>query len=182
VFVLGGPRGPFASYNPAANNWSIHLSGNSWIPYHATTALDPQRRKMVFVGNGDQQLVDLNNPAADPVKLNASGGAAIVDGNGPGLEYDPASDRIVGWVGGASVYALNLDSRTWTLLPPAATNTVVPTAGNAQGTYGRFRYIPSKNVFIVVNSIDENVYFYKLSTGGGIAPPAAPAKPLVTIR
>jgi hypothetical protein len=182
VFVLGGPRGPFASYNPAANDWSIHLSSNSWIPYHATTALDPQRRKMVFVGNGDQQLVDLNSPAADPLKLNASGGAAIVNGNGPGLDYDPVSDRIVGWAGGTDVYALNLSNLTWTLLPAAATNTTTPTAPNTNGTYGRFRYIPAKNVFVVVNSIDENVYFYKLSTGGGIAPPAAPAKPTVILR
>jgi hypothetical protein len=47
---------------------------------------------------------------------------------------------------------------------PAPTNTITPTAPNQNGTYGRFRYVPSKNVFIVVNSVDENVYFYKFTS------------------
>ena len=30
------------------------------------------------------------------------------------------------------------------------------------GTYGRWRYVPSKNVFIVVTSVDKNVFVYRL--------------------
>ena len=182
VFVQGGPRGPFSSYSPASNSWSIHISSTGWIPYHSTTAIDPNRRKMVFVGQGEQWIVDLKNPSAAASRLNASGGSAVINPNGPGLEYDPVSDRIVAWAGGASVYTLNLDTLTWTQLPPAATNTVTPTGANSTGTYGRFRYIPSKNVYIVVNNIDENVYFYKLSNGGGIDAPATPAKPSVVVK
>ncbi len=41
----------------------------------------------------------------------------------------------------------------------------VPTPGALNGTFGRFRYSPVRNVFIAVNSTEENVFIYK--------PPAA---------
>jgi outer membrane protein assembly factor BamB len=86
------------------------------------------------------------------------------------------SDRIVAWNGGGDVYTLNMDTMVWTR--HVASGTVIPTSQSGTGTYGRFQYIPSKNVFLGVNSIDENVYFYKLSAGGGSPadsiPPAAP--------
>jgi hypothetical protein len=57
---------------------------------------------------------------------------------------------------------------------------VTPTSKEPNGTYGRFRYIPSKNVFIAVNRTSENVYFYRLTSGTGTPVPtlsftAAPA-------
>ena len=30
------------------------------------------------------------------------------------------------------------------------------------GTFGRFRYIPSKDRFILVNSVKQNVFIYRL--------------------
>jgi hypothetical protein len=53
---------------------------------------------------------------------------------------------------------------------PAATNTVPASklTRESSGTWGRFRYIPSKNAFIVVNSTSGHVFFYKLSPGEGI--------------
>ena len=60
----------------------------------------------------------------------------------------------------------------------AAANTVTPTGASTQGTFGRFRYSPSKNVFVVVNSVDQDVYVYRLTLGSGsnpdTIPPAAP--------
>ena len=38
---------------------------------------------------------------------------------------------------------------------------------NSRGTYGRWRYIPRVNAFILVNDVDENVYFYKHTGGCG---------------
>ncbi len=36
-------------------------------------------------------------------------------------------------------------------------------APNKNGTYGRFRYIPSRSAYIVVNTVSENVYIGRLS-------------------
>jgi len=37
----------------------------------------------------------------------------------------------------------------------------MPTAAEDRGTFGRFRYVPSRDVFIVVNRTNENVYIYR---------------------
>jgi len=72
------------------------------------------------------------------------------------------SDRIVAWAGGGAVYDLNLDTRVWTRhLPLNAPNPGGdPTAAGWNGA--RWQYVPSKNVFVVVNDIDDSTYFYKL--------------------
>jgi hypothetical protein len=88
----------------------------------------------------------------------------------PGFEYDPSIDKFVAWGGGKNgtfpedVYILDRDKLAWKRMSPSPTNIVKPTAGNSTGTYGRFRYMPSKNAYIVVNRVDENVFIYKLPT------------------
>jgi hypothetical protein len=57
---------------------------------------------------------------------------------------------------------------------------VIPTSGASAGTYGRFRYVPSKNVFVVVNDIDEDVYIYRLSAGGTPPPTDSSAPAAIT--
>ncbi|MCI0667930.1 MAG: hypothetical protein L0Y43_07730, partial [Methylococcaceae bacterium] len=84
---------------------------------------------------------------------------------------DPVIDKLVAWAGGTDVYTLDTTTWVWTQVPLAASNTVIPTAAQANGTYGRFRYIPSRNLYIAVNAVNQDVYFFKLSgalgTGGG---------------
>jgi hypothetical protein len=181
VYLQTGLGGTFSSYDPGTNTWTTLVS-SSFMDYYLTAAIDPVRRKMVAVGIGQLRVLDLNNPSAGWSDLSTSGDMTIVNAQAPGFVYDPVSDRFVGWSGGASVYTLNMDTRIWSKLPLAAGNSTTPTAAAGDGTYGRFRYIPSKNAFIVVNSIDEDVFFYKLSSAAGSPPPAQPAQPTVTVR
>jgi hypothetical protein len=181
VYHQTGLGGAFSSYDPATNTWQVQ-NAYSYMDYYLTAAIDPVRRKMIAVGVNQQVMWDLKNPTAGYTTLSTSGDTTITSAQSPGVVYDPVSDKFVAWSGGANVYTLNMDTRVWTRVAPASTNTVIPTAANNTGTYGRFRYIPSKNAFIVVNSIDENVFIYKLSTGQVVAPPQAPAKPTLTIK
>jgi hypothetical protein len=145
--------------------------------------VDHDRRLLIAIGEGKQWSWDISKSGTlTRTELSSSGDQTIVHAAAPGLAYDPVSKKLVGWHGGADVYTLDTATWQWSRVSPAATNAVVPTAPNSNGTFGRFRYVPSKNVFVAVNRVDENVYFYKLSAGGGIAPPAAPAKPTVGIR
>ena len=80
------------------------------------------------------------------------------------------SDRYIAWNGGTTVYALDPVTWVWSTVLLYSGNTVTPTAPNNDGTYGRMRYIPSKNAFVVVNATNENVYFFKLSSGSTPAP------------
>jgi hypothetical protein len=122
---------------------------------------------MVFTGNGSDAWGVYNISTGQYSRPSSTGDNEIQSKDG-GLVYDPVSDKMVAWQGGASVYTLDLDTWVWTRVSPATSNTVTPTAGNSNGTFGRFRYVPSRNVFIGVNAVDENVYIYRLTAGTGI--------------
>lgn len=158
----------FCEYNPTTGNYTVRqtLSGGLWAT--PTAALDPTTRKYVMVGGGGNNnflVYDLNTWARTAPAT--SGDKTIETSTSPGFSYDPVAKKFVGWSGGANVYTLDDSTWTWTQVTPAVTNTVTPTAAVPFGTFGRFRYIPSKNCYIVVNAVDQNVYFYKLTAGGG---------------
>lgn len=58
----------------------------------------------------------------------------------------------------------NPRSDAWTLdvVTVAPTNTVTPSAAQATGTYGRAFYWAAKQVFIVVNDVTQNGYFFRI--------------------
>ena len=152
-----------SEYDPVADGWTMR--GDSSINYGQSAVIDPVRRKFISMGRGTVLYFTLN-PSGNLTRqtLNTTGATDIVNSRYPGIAYDSASDRLVAWKGGTDVYVLDLDTRVWTRVPPAPTNKVVPTSPPSQGTYGKWQYVPSKDVFIVVNSISENVYVYRLST------------------
>jgi hypothetical protein len=166
-------------WRPATNGtdaWEIlqrpagYIGGEEMM----TAEIDPERRVMVAAGAGNFLVWDLNNPDAGYTRPTPTGDTQIRNVLAPGLAYDPVSKGIVAWSGGADVYALTRSGSTWvwTRRPAAATNAVVPPAATATGMYGRFRYSPAKNVFVVVTAISQDVYVYKLAPGGGT--PASP--------
>lgn len=170
--------GSLVAYDSSKDTWSGPY-GEYYIEYYATAAVDPNRHIMVATGGNQNNKVlvwDLNHPG-NPEEIATSGDRMLESAQAPGFVYDSAVDKFVGWSGGASVYTLDADSWIWTRVNPSVTNTVVPTAPNETGTYGRFRYIPSKNVFVLVNRTDENVYFYKLNkeAGAKTTPSARPS-------
>lgn len=88
----------------------------------------------------------------------------------PGLQYDPVTDSIVLWRGGTNIYQgkfnLDLSEIKWTKLTSLNIDKIQENTNGLKpknGVYGRFRYSPKYNAFIVVNSIYENVFIYKLS-------------------
>jgi hypothetical protein len=161
------------------NYGNINTEPSGWISYNTTGAVDPKRRLFVAVGGGEVRAWDMTKNPTPGVQTTTFGDTAIVGRMNPGLEYDQVIDKLVAWAGGVDVYTLDTNTWVWKRVLPAATNTVVPTNQQAHGTYGRFRYVPSLNVYIAVNQTRENVYFYKMSAGnGGPSPlPSAPKSP-----
>ena len=167
---------PFlAEWDPSRDVWTQRSNNYGPADYYMTAAIDTKRHKLVAVGAGKIYAYDLTALGLIPVvPLTTTGDTTIVNPKSPGFEYDSIIDKFVAWSGGADVYTLDPDTWKWTRLTPTDTNTVIPTDATLSGTYGRFRYIPSKNAFVVVNSVNENVYIYKLSSGTG-TPPHPPA-------
>lgn len=178
---LGGTAQLFA-FNPNNRSapWST-LNGNTQRLAYQMGAVDTKRRKLVVVGAGATWAFNIDQSGAPRTVLSTSGATSIESADGPGVTYDPVSDRIVAWSGGQNVYTLNMDTLVWELRTP--TNAVNPGSVTASGgTWGRFQYVPSKNVFVLLNSTTKNVFFYKLSSATGIAAPQQPAKPNVSVR
>ncbi len=140
------------SYDVDANFWNRHSTEGR---FDRTIAVDTKRRRLVMVGEGEVLVVDLGALFPKPKAWKTTGGDAFIRGR-VGLDYDPVADRIVGWAGGP-VYSLDPDTGAWTAhnAPGAPKPTEV-------GVYGRWRYVPSLDAFVVATDVDENVHFFKL--------------------
>lgn len=178
--VLVQAYNTFLEYDPLTDRWSRRGVYDPGLGNHRGAAYDFKRKKFVIVGGGEVSLYDLNQAGIVSLqKIATTGDTGICSAAFPGVVYDPVADRIVAWNGGADVYTLDLDSRVWTR--HATTGAVIPTAQSGTGTHGRFQYIPSKNAYVAVNQIYEDVYFYKLSPGG-VLPDSIPPSPPGSLR
>lgn len=149
------------------------------IDIDGAAIVDPVRDLLLYVDpRGSQKLFafDLKDPDATSVELGMSGNLGILSRPKFGFEWDPLQRRAVAWDDGADLYVLEApagDWKTgtwrWTRVPPAATNTVVPVRG-VNGTYSRFRYVPSVNAFVVVSSTSGPVWMVRMSEDLGPGP------------
>lgn len=163
----GAGSGFLGRLDPEALTWTYghydNVPGSS--PQNTTMAIDPTRELLVVVGSGRMWSLTLSEFEEDVTELSelpqeTTGPDAIVQAKAPGLAYDPVGDRMVGWDGGADVYLLDLDTWTWTVTTPGGDD---PGETARNGTYGRFRYSPKYNVFVVVNATNDDAFVLKLS-------------------
>ncbi len=171
--ALWAGKGTLTRFDPANDSWGKQTEFDNDIEWtnYLTLEADPDRRLLVAVGAGHTYTYDISNTVGPivPKALATKGDTTIEAAGGPGLAYDPVGKRITGWAGGGDVFTLDIGDNRWTR--HARTGGATPTAANANCTYGRFRYVPSKHVFIAVNRTAENVFFYKLSAGTGASFP-----------
>jgi hypothetical protein len=148
-----GERGPgLYSYDVETNSWSRH---SSHALSHYAAALDTRRRQLVFAGQGQVFSYDVTSPLTPRTLWATTGGEAFLKGEHVGFDYDPVSDRFLGWEGGA-VYALDPEKKVWTSFDPPG-----GPARRNRDVLGRWRFVPAFGVFIAASGIDENVHFYK---------------------
>lgn len=153
-------------FDPITNIWTRYTKFFTFYDNRSTAEIDPVRNKFVAVGRidsstkGTTYVWDLSNPSQAAVKLATTGDVEIEQKLSPGLAYHPGRDRMVSWSGGIDVYLLDLDNATWTRVP--GTGTVDPGSASPRGTFGRWAYIPAIDRFIIVNSVDTDVFIYRL--------------------
>lgn len=157
-------------YDPATNRWTRH--GNDFFRNLGHSgALDPEKRKYITIGEGTPQVFDMdaNGRLGARRSLVTTGAKDLENSTAPGLVYDPTIKKIVGWANGGDVFSLDMGTLVWTRHSPA--NSINPgnprNQGDYHGTFGRFRYMPAYNAYIVATTIDSNVFVYKLSPGAG---------------
>jgi hypothetical protein len=150
-----------AMYNPYTNTWTTRnqqYDDYMGSGFTITAAMDAKRKKMVAAGDGVWMWDVSLAGNVKGVELSTTGDNTLVNAGAIGFDYDPVSERFIGWDGGQSVYSLDLGTNAWQKHSGTGAN---PGPPNGNHTYGRFRYSPKYNVFVVVNSVDENVFIYR---------------------
>ena len=168
VFFVPGQRGALARYSPSEDRWR-----DGWAPVfvrvHATAALDPKRRLMVLIGSGTDKPqairwhLDRPGPSTD-LRTVTSGDKDIERAYAPGFDFHAPSGRFVAWSGGTDVYVLDPDDWRWTRHAPAPGNAADPGPPLSTGTHGRFRYVLGRDLFVLMNGVNRNVFVYRLPT------------------
>lgn len=172
MWTLPANGGDFQYFDPSADEWTSF--GRNDIAIDAIAAIAPTRDLYAILNTRNEdalEVFDLAAPMQERVTVATAGVADEVLGySKPAMEWDPVGERFVIWTEGAIVYTLEVpagdwrtDAWTFTRIEPAADNAVDPGLPNSNGTYGRFRYVPSKDVFIVVSDTDAPVYAYRMA-------------------
>jgi hypothetical protein len=115
-----------------------------------------------FVAQGLVRRYQLGVANTQLTTVTTTGDTAILTlGNQrPATTWDATNKRLVAWESGGDVYTLDTTTLVWSRI--VATPGVVPSAKQANGTFGRFFHVPQYGCVGLVNSITGQVYFYKL--------------------
>jgi hypothetical protein len=158
--------GTLSQWDPISHVWTLRGRDTmDHMDYHTTGDIDSIHGVFAAVGNGRVYAWQLSGipGAITGGKITTTGDTGILERSSPGFCFDPVLNTFVAWNSGADVYTLDVATKVWTRHAPAATNAVVPGKPDQWGTFGRFRYVPSHNVFILCNSVSQNIFFYRLS-------------------
>ena len=165
LYFDSGSNGKMSQYDPFTHKWTLRANDTMPMDYSTTGDIDHKRGLYVAIG-GKKMYTWSIGPIPMVVKggkVQPTGDTEIIDVQCPGLCYAPLLDKFVAWKSGVDVYTYDPDTKVFTKVPPAATNKVIPDKPDQWGTYGRWRYVASQNLFILYNSVKQNVYLYRLT-------------------
>jgi hypothetical protein len=144
-------------YDPKADTWTAHPPAGEGY-YYAGSDVDTKRNVLAMTANGTTvSTYALGDAAKTHATVTTSGLSAPI-GPAVGLAYSPVLDRFVAWSGGRDAAVLDLTAAKWTVVTGSGDD---PGTQASNGTYGRFRYSPARNVFVVVSGTKRNVFLWK---------------------
>ncbi len=177
VFVRISNR--FMEYDPRADRWAVHIQRDGWHGW-GTAVIDPKTNRFFQLTKDAVFFLDLDglktadrgrwcrHPTEGCWSKAPAHGDSMPEGPPAGFARDPASGRILAWAGGPTVWSFDPESFRWTRLPsdegPAPERwrkREDRMQSKSRGVYGRWRYLPTRDVFIGVNATDDNVWIYK---------------------
>lgn len=176
VFSGNNLQNGIIEYDPGADTWSAFGSTTLTNNTSSSAAVDPIDEIMVSVGGGAINYVELTGVNKGTVHTPAvSGDTTLQNATAPGFVWHAGSGKFVGWNGGTTVYLLTpVIGGTWISAAHTVNvaNTVTPLCSDAgdcssttghsnNGTFGRWQYDTPHNTFAAVNTIDDDLYFYK---------------------
>jgi hypothetical protein len=154
LWYVGGHK--LHEYDPVADSWTAHPPDGEGY-YYAGADVDTKRNVLAMTRAGDTvSTYALSDAAKTHATVTTTGLATPL--SAPGFAYSPVLDRFFAWSGTRSVPVLDLAAAKWTTIAGTGDD---PGAQASNGTYGRFRYSPSRKVFVVVSGTKKNVFLFK---------------------
>ena len=149
--------GLFWQYDAVADSWKELGEVSACAKLNMTASIDPSQRVYYCIGSGNFNRIGLGG-SHSAKSLAGAGCGDLISASAPGFDYDLVENRMVGWAGGNSVYLYDAKADS------CGTQSFAGGPGKEQpaGTYGRFRYFPSLDAFVLVNDWKQNAYILKL--------------------
>jgi hypothetical protein len=153
------------AYDPIANSYDQLTSDRAYMGYHLEATIDPVGKRFIIAGydgvaDGGRVYSYSIDPQSDYTisEWNTSGGAGLIGAVYPGLAFHPPSGKLVAWGEDTpeKVFSLDLTNRTWSSEQMSS-----PPAPVGNGTHGRWRYSATSQVFVLANSVDDDVVVYR---------------------
>lgn len=177
-------------FNPSTDTLSSQLTCNgcSNFDIYSTMVVDPDNHLLWQIGtNGTPRITrtDISSPLTvgnaqqtNPT-LDATCSALVTQA--PGLDWDPVMHVIVGWPNFGNSVVLFNDGPTNSVTTPYGTIAAGKcvtityaggppdsahdsnTASTTHGTFGRFRYVPAANVYVLTNDWNIDSFYLRLT-------------------
>jgi len=160
--------GLLGSFHDATDTWASHSStGHLPTTFAVINPIEHKLYEFNTLNGTNLRKWDIpDNPITSMsyVDIKTGGDTTMNTADDPGIAFDTAKEKIVAYYGGTSVYVFDSDKNIWTKYPAASTNLADPGRVTAAGgIFGRFRYSSNLNVYVYVDSVDSDVYLYKLA-------------------
>lgn len=151
-------------YDFPSNTYSKGACNTKQLNYLDTSIIDPVRRLFLIFGGTDTQWYHLDNMTWGT--YTSTGGQAIVGGYYPGLAYDAKADRVIGYLGGDTMYTLDVAAKVWTPTTYPGGPPLVLDGGRA--IFKKITYIPAHDLFAVVR--EGNIFTLRTRPVGPVGP------------
>ncbi len=181
IFYLMTSSGYIWSYKYSTNAITFLARGNGAVASGSTAVLYPPTKTIYFIGDDNEGTEPVGTPGTPhifqmsyasgsnwtPTEITSSttGCSNLAGHMMPGLTYDSATQKIVGWPDfGNIAYVFDPSTNTCTATSfggadgnvsscgAGTSQSDCPRDGSSTGTYGRFQYFPSQNQFVLLNS------------------------------
>ncbi len=186
-------RKGFYSYSYETDSYK-QLNSDAYVTLDVNAVIDPKRRLFMIWGlkeaGGQAQaggpglyvisIASGSNYALQDWSGQVSGCTAMMSGDMEGLAYDSTHDRIVAWRNegdGNTVYIYDPNTKSCSTQTFPGGPKVNPAV---RGVFGRFRYVPSNDSFVLVNDAEQNAFTLRLPDSTGQQAPQPNPTPTPT--
>lgn len=158
IWTFQKSSGVVSRWNVADGSWSV-IGTRSVYDSARPFAYDSTRNRVLRPSNGGA-LYDLSSSAAESNPGINGPAAGSVTGTGS-LEYCPDRDSYILCTWSHSFYEIDASTFTATSLSIAGTLGASLAGDGTDQLYGRFGYAPELNGFYLVQSVSQNVWFFR---------------------